>query len=91
MAQPNRSLTSFPVSAKGVVVRDGLVMLLKNEREEGTELDPVGCGASGLHRVHQDPAEFLAHQLVAGLVDAGASTGHRTATACHPGEAADTR
>lgn len=31
MAQPH---TAFPVSVKGVVIRDGLVMLLKNEREE---------------------------------------------------------
>lgn len=28
------SLTTFPVSVKSVVVRDGLVMLLKNWRDE---------------------------------------------------------
>lgn len=34
MSQPDQPLTAFPVSVKGVVVRDGLVMLLKNERDE---------------------------------------------------------
>lgn len=34
MTQPDQAPTTFPVSVKGVVVRDGLVMLLKNERDE---------------------------------------------------------
>ncbi|MGH3903988.1 MAG: NUDIX hydrolase [Pseudonocardiaceae bacterium] len=34
MTQPAQSPAAFPVSVKGVVVRNGLVMLLKNEREE---------------------------------------------------------
>lgn len=34
MSQPGQPPTAFPVSVKGVVIRRGLVMLLKNEREE---------------------------------------------------------
>lgn len=34
MSQFDQAPTTFPVSVKGVVVRDGLVMLLKNERDE---------------------------------------------------------
>ena len=34
MAQPPPSPAAFPVSIKGVVVRDGHVLLLKNERDE---------------------------------------------------------
>lgn len=34
MAQPPQSPAAFPVSIKGVVVRDGRVLLLKNERDE---------------------------------------------------------
>jgi ADP-ribose pyrophosphatase YjhB (NUDIX family) len=32
--QPEHALRAFPVSIKGVVVRDGKVLLLKNDREE---------------------------------------------------------
>ncbi|SHF08859.1 NUDIX hydrolase [Streptoalloteichus hindustanus] len=34
MAQPDYVPRAFPVSIKGVVVRDGKVLLLKNERDE---------------------------------------------------------
>jgi ADP-ribose pyrophosphatase YjhB (NUDIX family) len=34
MPQPNQAPTAYPVSVKGVVIRHGLVLLLKNEREE---------------------------------------------------------
>ncbi|MGH3992334.1 MAG: NUDIX hydrolase [Pseudonocardiaceae bacterium] len=34
MTQPAQPPTAFPVSVKGVVVRDGLVMLLRNEHAE---------------------------------------------------------
>lgn len=34
MAQPGSSPAAFPVSIKGVVVRDDRVLLLKNERDE---------------------------------------------------------
>lgn len=34
MAQPHHAPTAFPVSVKGVVVRNGRVLLLKNERDE---------------------------------------------------------
>lgn len=34
MAQPQQSPAAFPVSIKGVAVRDGRVLLLKNERDE---------------------------------------------------------
>ncbi|GGM43483.1 hypothetical protein GCM10012275_13070 [Longimycelium tulufanense] len=34
MSQPDYVPRAFPISIKGVVVRDGKVLLLKNEREE---------------------------------------------------------
>ncbi|MGH4019374.1 MAG: NUDIX hydrolase [Pseudonocardiaceae bacterium] len=34
MAQPHHAPNAFPISVKGVVVRDELVLLLKNERDE---------------------------------------------------------
>jgi 8-oxo-dGTP pyrophosphatase MutT (NUDIX family) len=34
MAQPHQPPAAFPISVKGVVVQDGRVLLLRNEREE---------------------------------------------------------
>ena len=34
MSDVAQTVRAFPVSVKGVLVRDGLVLLLKNEREE---------------------------------------------------------
>ncbi len=54
MAQPQ--LVAFPVSIKGVVVRDGRVLLLKNERDEW-EL-PGGRIESG-----ESPEECVAREI----------------------------
>ena len=51
MGEPTRAVHAFPVSVKGVVVRDGRVLLVKNERQEwelpGGKLelgeDPAAC------------------------------------------------
>lgn len=56
MAQPDQAPRSFPVSIKGVVIRDGLVMLLKNEREEW-ELP------GGRIEIGETPAQCVAREI----------------------------
>jgi 8-oxo-dGTP pyrophosphatase MutT (NUDIX family) len=56
MTQTGQTPTAFPVSVKGVVVREGLVMLLKNEREEW-ELP------GGRIEIGETPAECVAREI----------------------------
>src|ERR1022692_1378934 len=59
MAQPARGPHAVPVSIKGVIVRDGRVLLLKNERDEW-EL-PGGRIEPG-----ETPEECLAREIAEG-------------------------
>jgi len=56
MTQPHLAATAFPVSIKGVVVRDELVVLLKNERDEW-ELP------GGQIEIGETPAQCVAREI----------------------------
>lgn len=56
MTQPHLAATAFPVSIKGVVVRDDLVVLLKNERNEW-ELP------GGQIEIGETPAQCVAREI----------------------------
>ncbi|MGH3928352.1 MAG: NUDIX domain-containing protein, partial [Pseudonocardiaceae bacterium] len=56
MTQPHQAATSVPVSIKGVVVRDELVVLLKNVRDEW-ELP------GGRIKIGETPAQCVAREI----------------------------
>lgn len=64
--------TTYPVSVKGVVVRDGKVLLLKNERDEwelpGGKLDPGEAPEQCVIREIQEEVNW--NVAVVGLLDA---------------------
>jgi len=69
MAQPHQAPAAFPISVKGVVVRDGRVLLLRNERDEW-EL-PGGklhSGESPEHCVAREIAEETGWTVTTGTI-----------------------
>ena len=80
MSDVAQTVRAFPVSVKGVLVRDGQVLLLKNEREEW-ELPggKLGLGEEPLARMTTEPKSGD-HRAGAAPPGEGASTGSRAGT-----------